>query len=315
MSLTWAYCLTRILWGIPSFNFLDPLLIKSLVKNSYCTRASDVVYVYATPENWHTNTSSHHNAFVTHSDIFQPAVVSTAESCLMRHQGLTSCHINRSGTPTVQSPYRLASVIWTLTLVISVCCSFQLCHYSSNQPYWHVHSLCPYFSFLQSLSFWISLSSLPLSHNHLTPLRASAETSFTPQSSLWQQVLLALTAWPLSNQHLLRFIPISSLPLSPPFFLPLPPFSIDLSLAFVLCFPRSTCSEHFDNPCHFLPFVSFTIMNSNRKTVHPYAVQSYHCFPVMVVWYLRNVHSTPLCFHIFLYLLIWVVTTAWIQVI
>lgn len=157
MSLTWAYCLTRILWGIPSFNFLDPLLIKSLVKNSYCTTASDVVHVYATPENWQTNTFSRHNAFVTHSDIFQPAVVSTAESCLMRHQGLTSCHINWSRTPTVQSLYCLASVIWTLTLVISVCCSFQLRHYSSNQLYWHVHSLCPYFSSLP-LNFSVFLA-------------------------------------------------------------------------------------------------------------------------------------------------------------
>lgn len=47
-------------------------------------------------------------------------------------------------------------------------------------------------------------------HNHLTPLRASAETSFTPLSSLRLQVLLALTRWPLSNQHLLGFIPLSS---------------------------------------------------------------------------------------------------------
>lgn len=53
----------------------------------------------------------------------------------------------------------------------------------------------------------MSVLSSPLPHNHLTPLRSSAEASFTPLSSLQLQVLLALTRWPLSNQHLLGFIP------------------------------------------------------------------------------------------------------------
>lgn len=59
----------------------------------------------------------------------------------------------------------------------------------------------------------MSLLSSPLPHNHLTPLRSSAEESLTPLSSLQLQVLLALTRWPLSNQHLLGFIPLSSFPL------------------------------------------------------------------------------------------------------
>lgn len=143
-----------------------------------------------------------------------PAAVSTEKSCLMRHQGLSSCHIKWDlDTHTVQPPYWLVSVIHALTLSISICCSFPLCHYSCSQLYCHIHFLSVSF-----LSLRVSPSKclrLPphFSHNHLTPLRASAETSFTPQPSLWQQVPLALTAWPLSNQHLLGFIPLSSLPL------------------------------------------------------------------------------------------------------
>lgn len=84
--------------GLTSSGFLDQLLIRLLVKNSsessYSTGASDLMYVYAHPENEHTNTSTHHNASVTHSDVFLcPAAESTAKSCLMRHQGLSSCHI------------------------------------------------------------------------------------------------------------------------------------------------------------------------------------------------------------------------------
>lgn len=90
----------------------------------------------------------------------------------------------------------------------------------------------------------MSQSSCPFSHNHLTPLRASAETSFTPQSSLWQQVPLALTAWLPSNQHLLGFIPLSSHPrfhLTPPSFPSPPSFSIILTLKLGCSF----CSVHF----------------------------------------------------------------------
>lgn len=61
-------------------------------------------------------------------------------------------------------------------------------------------------------SIQMSVLSSPLPHNHLTPLRSCAEASFTPLSSLQLQVLLALTRWPLSNQHLLGFIPLPSLP-------------------------------------------------------------------------------------------------------
>lgn len=148
------------------------------------------MYVNAHPENGHTNTSAHHNASVTHSDIFCPAAVSTAKSCLMRHQGLSSCHTKMGEgythtlTHTTQSPYWPVSVIHALTLSVSICCSFPLCHYSSSQLYCHIHSLCPYLSFSQCLSVQISLPFSPFSHNHLTPLRASAETGFTPQPSL-----------------------------------------------------------------------------------------------------------------------------------
>lgn len=126
------------------------------------------------------------------------------KTCLMRHQGLSRCHKNCSWS-------RLDTDLHTLTLFDYICCCFPLCHFFSSQLYWHIHSFCPYLSIPLYLSIQMSLSSSPLPHNHLTPLRDSAETSFTPLSSLWLQVLLALTHLPLSNQHLLGFIPLSTI--------------------------------------------------------------------------------------------------------
>lgn len=105
-----------------------------------------------------------------------------------------------------------------------------------------------------SLHLNVSVS-LPLfPHNHLTPLRACAETSFTPQSSLWQQVLLALTAWPLSNQHLRGFIPLSS----PPLFANLP---------FLFISSASTLFLYRSIPCIFL-HISFTPSPLNAALPH-----------------------------------------------
>lgn len=107
----------------------------------------------------------------------------------------------------------------------------------------------------------MSLSSSPFSHNHLTPLRASAETGFTPQPSLWQQVPLALTAWPLSNQHLPGFILLSpTLSLLSTLFLHssiprcqrLHPFSLPVYYLFTF-------------PSHFLPLIPFSIMSSSSS--------------------------------------------------
>lgn len=150
--------------GLTSSGFLDQLLIRLLVKNSsessYSTGASDLMYVYAHPENEHTNTSTHHNASVTHSDVFLcPAAESTAKSCLMRHQGLSSCHIKWDWDTHAHTTH----THYTITLLASFCHTrshfihlnllfLPTRHYSSSKLYRHIHSLCPYLSFSPCLS-------------------------------------------------------------------------------------------------------------------------------------------------------------------
>lgn len=160
ISLTWAYCLTRLLRGLLSSSFLDLLLIRLLVKNSYSTRASDLVYVYAHPENGQTNTSTHHNAFVTLSDIFWPAAVSTEKSCLMRHQGLSSCHIKWEW-----------DTHYTITLLASFCHTHSL--YSSQSVVPSHSAIIPAASFIDtftlSVPIFLSLNVSPSKCLRLPP--------------------------------------------------------------------------------------------------------------------------------------------------
>lgn len=157
ISLTWAYCLTRLLRGLLSSSFLDLLLIRLLVKNSYSTRASDVVYVYAHPENGQTNTSTHHNAFVTLSDIIWPAAVSTAKSCLMRHQGLSSCHIKWEWD-THYTITLLASFCHTHSRFIHLNLLFLPTLPLFQQPALLTHSLSLSLSFFPSMSLHPNVS-------------------------------------------------------------------------------------------------------------------------------------------------------------
>lgn len=166
------------------------------------------------------------------------------ESCLMRHYGLSSCHIKiEAGRTPHNSPTG-----WFLSRTLS--------HFSSQSVVLSHSAIIPEAGFIdtftlsvpiflfRSMSLHLNVSvSLPLfPHNHLTPLRACAETSFTPQSSLWQQVLLALTAWPLSNQHLRGFIPLSS-----------PPLFANLPLLFIFfCIHPLSPSVY---PLHFPPHI------------------------------------------------------------
>lgn len=141
------------------------------------------------------------------------------------------------------------------------------------------------------------LSSSPFSHNHLTPLRASAETSFTPQPSLWQQVPLALNAGPLSNQHLLAFISLSCLPLyhlSSSLFPSLPPSSFSIVIALICDVQPVVCPVP-------LPFCLLCPL-LYQVTGCPYAVISLSISmppgdgTVIPSWF-EPVHVAPACIH------------------
>lgn len=150
----------------------------------------------------------------------------------------------------------------------------------------------------------MSLSSAPFSHNHLTPLRASAETSFTPQPSLWQQVPLALTARPLSNQHLHGFIHLSSFPLFP---LPSFPSSPFLSIVLYLVFGSATILSfmYISLPlCHFSGFYLLFQNEFNSSSICSLIHFSIPIPPgdgtVILSWF-KYIHVTPVCFHYLLW--------------
>ena len=92
MSLTWAYSVTLLLWGFLSSGFLDPLLIRLLVKNSYSTRAFDVVYAHPGWEHKTTPLIVIHLWHILGFCLVCCTVYCEKKSCLMRHQGLSSCH-------------------------------------------------------------------------------------------------------------------------------------------------------------------------------------------------------------------------------